>query len=69
MEAAFGEGTANLTLVSVDGRSVEVAVAEFEGAAHRLASRCPIDLPGPETDYWQARAATQSDVPCLGLYH
>jgi hypothetical protein len=48
--AGVGETAADLALVPVGPRRVEVAVAEHEGVANRLDAVVAAELPGPEAD-------------------
>jgi hypothetical protein len=60
----------NLTLVSVDGRCVDVAVADLEGGRGGFARRIALNLPGPESDDGYLEAASRRDVArpaCSGV--
>ena len=57
--AAVGEATADLALVAVDRRGVEVAVAGLEGDRCRAHGVLALDLPGAEAEQRHARAVRQ----------
>src|SRR5258707_1089832 len=66
VQAAVGEGAADLILVAVYGRGVDVPVAGLQGVPGGLVGELALDLPGAEADHRHCDAAAQVHLRDLG---